>query len=303
MVGFVLNYFANDEHPKDIEAGSVLQLKFDDEITEQGNEQPELAEALFEKLFGKKDEHNIHQIPPGLLGIAAAVRKAAVDPNIIGLSVQFESYQAGQAQLKELQNALIAFKKSGKFLYGHAEGLREIDHYMASVLDIMMVYPHATVEFDGFSAKFSLFKGALELLGLKPKIFRVGKYKSATEPFTRTKLSAENRHQYQILLDGMYGQYLQDIAAAKDTTSHALRQLATKLSVLHAKDALKHGFVTHLGYKSTYEALLREKLSLKKTEKLPLVPLKRYKKALFQGQKSQNTGGCYYSRRHDPKHI
>ena len=174
-----------------------------------------------------------------------------------------------------------------------------------------MVYPHATVEFDGFSAKFSLFKGALELLGLKPKIFRVGKYKSATEPFTRTKLSAENRHQYQILLDGMYGQYLQDIAAAKDTTSHALRQLATKLSILHAKDALKHGFVTHLGYKST--ALTRhfyeEKSKPEKDGEIAsCTSQKSNKKALFQGQKlffksKSKYSGCYYSRRHDPKHI
>ncbi len=263
-----------------IKKGAVLQLALKDKLREIGNDEKPTPTTLLSSFFGKKKEQRATSVPPGLLGLSYAIRQAKTDPKIAGISITFDNLTAGQAQLKELQHALQDFKSSGKFVYGYADNLSELAHYLTSSADTLLVSPHGRVEFDGFLARFSFYKGTLDKVGITPRVFRTGKYKSAVESLTRSDLSSSSREQYEVLLNGMYDQYLADIAHATGSTSATLRKIAAELKVVNATDAHTHALVTQLGYYATYEALLRTRLRLKEDEKIPWVSIKKYIKSL-----------------------
>ena len=47
----------------------------------------------------------------------------------------------------------------------------------------------------GLGSNVIFYKDLLEKIGVKAEIIKVGKYKSAVEPFTRTEVSEANREQ------------------------------------------------------------------------------------------------------------
>ena len=225
-------------------------------------------------------EHVIYGIldidqPLYLMDILSAIEHAATDDNILGISLHIGGIKAGLPQLEELNCALVEFKKSNKFVYAYADFLSEADYYVASAADTLMVYPSAWVEFNGFSSSFVFFKGALDALKIKPQVFKVGDFKGAVESYTQEKLSDKNRLQNQILIDKLYTNYLDNVSASHVLSAEELREVATHLKVQDAETAYKESFVSHLGYMSDYDTLLRKRIDSQK-EALPYTSLRAY---------------------------
>jgi protease-4 len=118
----------------------------------------------------------------GLVQIREALKRAAVDTHIKGISLQAHYPMGGYAQLQEIRDALLAFKKSGKFIYAYGESFTEKGYYLTSVADKIFLNPAGGLDFNGISAEISFFKGTLDKLDIKPVVFRVGQFKSAVEP-------------------------------------------------------------------------------------------------------------------------
>ena len=267
---------------------SVLHLKLNTlSEADQALEDEESISAVIQASMNP-EQGLISRIPPGVLGIAYAVRKAAEDPKIVGISMELDNLRAGFAQLKELNDAIRVFKNSGKFIYAYAEHLNEPTFYLSAFADTLVLNSYADVEFNGFTIQLSFFKGTLDLIGLNPRVFRVGKYKSAVEMFTEKRMSDASRQQYSELLNGLYEQYLQDLARTRSVDADSLRSLADRLAVVDAKDAKKYAFATQLGYKQDYDKLLRKRLQLKKKEKIRLVSAQKYKRSLPEKSQSKD---------------
>ena len=277
---------ARDEGP--IKEKSVLHLKLSAlrEKYEEG-EDDDLGEAL-EDLFDIRPER-VSQTPSGVLGVAYAIREAAKDPRIEGISMEIGKLRAALAHLQEIQAALKEFKESKKFIYAYSESLNEPSYYLSSFADTMMMPAFSYVEFDGFMINFTFFKGTLDMLGLKARLFRKGKYKSAAAPLIEKSLSEAAREQYSSMLNGLYAQYLEGVSYAKAISIDSLRKLAATLAIVDTEDAKKYGFITHMGYRPDYEQLLRKRLGLKEKQKISLVSVKRYKRSLRKREKSKNT--------------
>lgn len=253
-----------------VDANSILHIEIKYPISERTANNP-LANLSFLGLDGDKSI--------GLKDILANIKKAKTDNNIKGILLD-ESYMlSGQATTEEIRNALIDFKKSGKFVIAYAEVYTKGFYYLASVADKVYINPRGVFEFDGFSSKTMFFKGALDKLGIEAQVIRVGTFKSAVEPMILTKMSDANRLQVSSYLNSLYDHYLTGISKARGINRDSLFNYANQARIQQPEDALKLKMVDGLKYRDELLDELKGKLKIKSKENISSVELSEYTKA------------------------
>ena len=261
-----------------VESPSVLRLDFDGPVKDHLEKQD-----LWTSLLSYSE-------PPvtGLFEVSQALKKAAKDPRIKGLFLHFTSFQSSLAMGEALRRLITEFKTSGKFVVSYAESYSELDFLVASAADEVVLYPKGYFEWDGFYSKITYFKKALGKLQVEPQIFRVGRYKSAVEPYTNEKMSEASREQLEALLEGSWTQLLQYGAEKTKLSREELNALASEARVLYAKQALEKGFVSLLSSFEDVEERLKELSGAK--EKVPYVSWRSYYKQAVKPEQQRGKG-------------
>ncbi|GAA4374207.1 signal peptide peptidase SppA [Hymenobacter koreensis] len=258
-----------------VASNSVLELKLDRPITERKQD------AEFTP-FGAGNSSI------GLLNLKEVIRRAKKDDDIRGILLNLDVVQGGMASLEEVRNALIDFKKSGKFIVAYHETGSEKSYYLSSVADEIYLHPQGLLEFNGLSSEVFFYKRLFDKLGVEPFIFRVGSFKSAVEPYFRESFSDSARYQTVSFLNSINDHTVQQIAAARKLPLGRLKTIQDSMSVHNADDAQRLGLVTKLGYYDEVLDYLRGKLKLEKNKKPSLVSLSTYEKA---DKDDDNTSG------------
>ncbi|MFN8432130.1 MAG: signal peptide peptidase SppA [Spirosomataceae bacterium] len=265
-VGSMLSSSSDDA--VEVKANSVLKIDLNTTITEQATK-----DDPFDEIFASGEKKSsLHEIK-------AAIANAKLDPNIKGISIKLETPMAGFAEIEELRNVLIDFKKSGKFVYTYAEIMTEKAVYLASVATKSFINPAGGIEFNGLETQVSFMKGLFDKIGVKPVIFRVGEFKSAVEPFIRTDMSPENKMQVKAYLTSISNHVYNNIAASRGLSRAEVDNILNKALIQEPEDAVKYKILTDVGYEDEYEAAISKALGLKKDEKPDYVKLGSYKKA------------------------
>src|SRR3546814_6273062 len=83
--------------------------------------------------------------------------------------------------------AMNDFRASGKKIIAWSPSYEQSTYYAAAQADEVVMDPMGSVSLEGFSAYNNYFKDGLDKLGVDVHVFRVGEYKSAVEPFTRSE--------------------------------------------------------------------------------------------------------------------
>ena len=168
---------------------------------------PEFSAA---QLFtGLNDEQE--EAPVTLREVLRAINRAATDPKIRGIFitgnlVPVAGYGSSYATLKEIRGALGKFKESHKPVYAYLQFPFTPAYYLESVADQLFVDPQAEFILRGPSSSPLYYAGALKKYGVGVQVFRVGKYKSFIEPFTRENMSPENREQLEKLFGDIWSE-------------------------------------------------------------------------------------------------
>ncbi|MDR1582188.1 MAG: signal peptide peptidase SppA [Prevotellaceae bacterium] len=186
----------------------------------------------------------------GLNNILNGIERAKYDNRIKGIYLELSNIQAGIASVEEIRDALLNFKESGKFILAYAENYSQKAYYLATVADKIYLNPFGSVDFRGISSKLTFFKGLLDKLGIDMQIIRHGKFKSAVEPFTLSKMSDENREQIKLYTGSIWIYILQTISASRDIDMKELNNIANNLELAVAEDALNKKFVDKLFYEN-----------------------------------------------------
>ena len=178
------------------------------------------------------------------------IESAKKDPKIVGIYLEgsSSSSSSGFANLKEVRSALQRFRDAKKPIFAYQMDWNERDYYLGSVANTIAVNPYGSLEINGFSSQATFFTGALQKYGLGVQVTRVGKYKSAVEPFLLTKMSPENRQQTQKLLGDMWGEYLTTVGPNRKVTVPQLQAVADNGGILMADEALKSKLVDKVVY-------------------------------------------------------
>jgi protease-4 len=145
------------------------------------------SEALGEALSGDETTSIT------LRTVLDTLEKARQDKRIVALYLDGSRTSAGSgtglATLKEVRKALERFRSAGKKIIAYDVDLGKQEYYLSSVADTVILNPMGTCEINGFSSQPLFYTGALEKFGIGVQVIRVGKYKSAVEPFVLKKLS------------------------------------------------------------------------------------------------------------------
>ena len=80
------------------------------------------------------------------------------------------------------------------------------------------------------------------------QVTRVGKYKSAVEPYLTDKMSPESREQTQKLLDDVWGQFKEGVAQSRETTPEAIQALVDRDGIIKPEAAKEAKLITDAKY-------------------------------------------------------
>ncbi|MEC7262722.1 MAG: signal peptide peptidase SppA [Bacteroidota bacterium] len=212
----------------------------------------------------------------GLDEIIHAIKVAKEDDHIEGISITTSFLQAGMAQTREIRQALLDFKASGKFIMAHSDFYSQKDYYLASVADEVYLNPVGALDFKGLATEVLYYKDLQEKTGIKMEVIRHGKYKSAVEPFLSNTMSEENRTQIKELLTSIWDVILDDVSASRNISKVNLNTIADTLGGRTPKLAVASGLLDGTLHFDQYEGLLREKMGIGEEDELNYVSLMDY---------------------------
>ncbi|SMO68196.1 signal peptide peptidase SppA [Solitalea koreensis] len=259
---------ANSEKPVKISENSILSINLDYPVYERTPADP-FSDYHYD---GFQSNNGL-----GLNDILESIKKAKTDAKIKGIYLNLTGVQTGFANTEEIRNALIDFKKSGKFVIAYSEVYSQKAYYLATVANKIYLYPQGALEFKGFASENMFFKGALEKLEIEPQVIRVGTYKSFVEPFVLDKMSEANRMQVTDFLGSLYSHFLTKIGEAREIPKDSLFNIANRLQIQQPEDALNYKMVDALKYEDEVLADLRTKTNTAIDEDLSFIPIKKYK--------------------------
>lgn len=212
----------------------------------------------------------------GLQDIVRSIAQAKEDNNIKGILLKQGGNTPGRASSSVIRRALADFKTSGKFIVAWSESYSQGSYYLASIADKVYLLPTGGMDFRGFATQIPFMKDMLDRLGINMQVYYAGQFKSATEPLRLYEMSDQNRMQVREYLEGLYHQYLEDIAASRQLDPAVIRRVADDFLIRNAKDAVTHQLVDETAYYDEVLDDVRERLGLDEGDKLPSIGLGKY---------------------------
>lgn len=232
--------------PPEVAANSVLVMRLRGDI-------PEKAPIELPAILGDSS--------PGLTvaGAWMALRKAAGDSRIKAVVVEPEGVGAGWAKLEELRSDLEQFRKSGKPVYAYlrAPGARE--YYIALGAETIYLGPQEPLMLKGLRAEVMYFKGTLDKIGVSVEVEHAGRYKDFGDMFTRKDMSPETREVIDSVADGIYGNLVAKIAAARGKSPEQVRAIIDR-GPFTASQAVAEGLADKLLFEDEMWAAVNQRL-------------------------------------------
>ncbi|NDJ19973.1 signal peptide peptidase SppA [Myxacorys almedinensis] len=194
-----------------------------------------------------------------LRSVLNTIDAAAKDKRITGLYLYDGegSSTSGLATLREVRKALEQFKATGKKIYAYGVDWKEREYYLASIADQIAVNPIGNLEINGFNAEAVFFAEALQNYGVGVQVTRVGKYKSAVEPFLRSSRSPADRQQTQQWLNDLWGEFVATTSKSRNLKPAQLQQIVDSAGFLTATEARDRKLVDRVLYADEMSAQLK----------------------------------------------
>lgn len=263
-VGIIATVATSTEKIPDVKANSVLKLTFDQPIPELTNNVP----------------INSFELEPnkilGLDAILKTLKKAQTDERIKGIYLELDQVSMGITTSHQLHQALMDFREQGKFIVAYSKYLSQGAYYLASTAQPLLLNPSGMVDFRGLSTEIPFFKNLLDQTGIQLQVYYAGQFKSATEPYRLTKMSAQNRLQLHSILGQIYNQIIENIAAARGLSKELIREVANEYQAAIPEDAVTLKIIDQLGYEDEALAQIRTLTGLEENEKIPFISLRDY---------------------------
>ena len=276
---------ASENMSQPVKENSILRIKLQGTINEKGEDTNPL-----ELLSG--DE--VQQI--ALDEALDALKKAAKNDKVKGIYLEGGILSATPAELQELRQGLVEFKKSGKWIVSYADQYTRGAYYLCSTADKVYMNPQGLLDWSGMASQPIFFKGLLEKVGVKMQVFKVGTYKSAVEPYICDQMSDANREQVTSFLGSIWGNMLKDVAKSRKMTAESLNALADSLTPLsEPKNFVKAKLIDKLCYKSEVKEELKKRMELEDDDNLTFATLSDVANSEDLNEKVNEEIAVYYA--------
>lgn len=276
MLILVAAIFGGDSDKVVVDSDSVIEFDLKNVSEDYAGKYKDPMVTLFES-----------QKKVGVTDVINALEEAASDDRIKGISLLNNSSQLGIAQTKALRDALVDFKKSGKFIVSYANVYDQKQYYLNSVADTIYLNPSGSIDFKGLATEVMYFKDLQEKSGIRMEVIRHGKYKAAVEPFLDNKMSDANREQLSSMLNSIWGSVVEDIAQSRKLPVAKLNEIANGLLGRSPELALSNKLIDKIAYEDEYHNGLRKALGVKdKDEDYNTIDLIDYTRDVAQTPKN-----------------
>ena len=264
------------KEPTTVQDGSYLVFDVSGSIVDTPAQNEGMADFL--EALGGEGRHILQ-----LRQVTRALEAAAADKSIKGLyltgSIQSMAYGSGYATLKEVRQAIETFRASGKPVKAYLRYAGTRDFYLASAASELTLDPYGVLLLPGLASQPMFFAGAFEKFGIGVQVTRVGKYKSAVEPYTRKDMSPENREQIQKLIDDVWRELTVTIEGARKLPAGTFQKIVDAKGLIRADAALQTKLVDRVAYLDEVLAELKLETGRKGSDKpFKQIALKEYAK-------------------------
>ena len=257
----ILGMVASTESTPKVKDNSVLVLDLNGVMQERAEDD----------LYGFLTGGEVSSL--GLDELTEAIDKAKADDNVKGIYIEASMFAPdGPASVQALRNKLVEFKKSGKWIVAYGDQYTQSAYWLCSVADKVIVNPEGIVDWHGLCTETMYFKDLLAKFGVKMQIAKVGKFKSAVEPFFADKMSDANREQISVYLNGIWGNIVKEVAQSRKLDAKTLNAYADSLvTFASADELLKMKLVDQVAYYDEVRAEIKKRLGLDEDDNISQV--------------------------------
>lgn len=239
------------DKPVKLHPNSVYELELKGQLVDRSQDDP--FSKAFSEAFGRPETNVI-----GLDDVLANIEKAKNDSSVVGIYLKGGILSGGFASMKEIRDALIDFKSSGKFIVAYADTYAQTNYYLVSVADKILLNPYGMVELKGISAELMFFKNTFDKLGIDMQVVKVGTYKSAVEPYINTKMSDANRFQVTTYVTSIWNSMLTGISEARRITVNSLNTYADEMMLFQPTEKLTaYNLIDSLVYIDEVDSIIK----------------------------------------------
>lgn len=172
------------------------------------------------------------------------------------------------ATADELRQAVLRLRAAGKHVFSYSGSLSSREYYVASAAERIFLDPEGGLRLTGLHAETFYFRDALDRLGIRADLVRIGDYKSAPESYTRSEPTEPARRMRQGLIDEQFERLVTAVSSAR-LLERAQVQALVESGPLTAERALTAKLVDAVATGEQTEIQIRKLLGTA----LPLVPL------------------------------
>ena len=230
-----------------VKDNSVLVIQLEGSISERSEENP------FGNLLG-----NAALTDQGLDDILKAIERAKTEPKVKGIYIESGTFAGAMpASLEAIRDALLDFKKEGKFIVAYGDLYTQGAYYLCSAADSVIVNPQGLIEWTGLSSTVTYYKDLLDKVGVDMQVVKVGTYKSAVEPFLLSEMSDANREQMETYDNEIWSEMTKAVSKSRGISVAKLNELADSMMLLReATIYKKEKLVDKLAYSDAVQQII-----------------------------------------------
>ena len=273
-------YFTAGKAPT-IRSNSYLELKLSGDIQEYAS-----PDIFLSMIMGIK--------PLNMQDLWMNIRKAKVDGRINSLLLRIGYLQCGWGKARELREAIIDFKESGKKAYAYIEEGPDLNkaYYLATACDQVFLHPMSWLIINGIGGHIPFLKNALDKLGIEAEFEHVEEYKTAADMFTEEGFTPANKEMMESIYGDFFSQYVKEVAKARGKSEEEIKKLIDQ-GFFHGDDAIKAGLVDNLLYIDQVEKIiLQDKQKIYRISNDQYSKIKPSSVGLNRGKKVAVIYGC-----------
>ncbi|MDG2533196.1 signal peptide peptidase SppA [Sphingomonas sp. HITSZ_GF] len=188
-----------------------------------------------------------------LRDVVRALEAAKGDSHVKAVVLDLDRFMGGYpAAISEVAAAVGKVRAAGKPVLAYATAYTDDSYALAANASEIWMNPLGGAVFMGPGGTRLYYKGLLDKLGVNAHIYRVGKFKSAVEPYMRSDMSPEAKEAELAIYQPIWAQWQAEIAKARPKAKLAdyLAKPADTIAAAKgdiAKSNLDRGIVDKLG--------------------------------------------------------
>ena len=207
--------------------------------------------------------------------VIRALDAAVTDDRVKAVVIDLTTFLGGgQVHLKDIGGAMDRLRKAKKPVLTYALGYADDHMLLAAHASEVWLDPQGVAMIAGPGGSNLYYAGLLEKLSVNARVYRVGEFKSAVEPFSRASMSDEARANIGGLYGALWEEYKANVTKARPQlalsriTGDPVAWIESSGGDM-AKAALSAGMVDKLGDRAAFGTRVAEIAGKDPWSKLP----------------------------------